>query len=343
MPVYNTEKYIGKAIESILNQKFENFELIIIDDCSDDLSKKICEKYKKIDSRIILKQTDKNLGVANARNEGLKWVKGKYLTFVDADDVIDCNIFKTVHQSIQQCQTDIIKYGCIEEYYDRKERYIGSKKVGIPDHVFMNQAEIRKYIIEMEKLPLFGYLWNTFYNMTLLRKYKFLFDINFKVNEDFMFNLDAFDKATSLTCLSVCGYHYAKRVENSLSTKRNVKYYDLHVIKINSLLKKYEEWELLTSEISQDIYWLYTRYIYSAISQRLLYESSKEANCKLKEIFQSELFSKFRKIKFVNRSIKVKILTYVLQHEYIFLILWECKTINYVKKKFRVLFSKVKK
>ena len=80
MPVYNAEKYLKEAIDSILNQTFQNFELLIIDDGSTDESGKICDQYSEIDSRIHVIHK-KNGGLSDARNVGLDYAVGEYIFF----------------------------------------------------------------------------------------------------------------------------------------------------------------------------------------------------------------------------------------------------------------------
>ena len=87
MSVYNEEKFLKESINSILNQTFKDWELIIINDKSTDNSLKIIKKYKKKDKRIVLINLKKNLGCPDSRNEGLKIAKGKYIAVLDGDDV----------------------------------------------------------------------------------------------------------------------------------------------------------------------------------------------------------------------------------------------------------------
>ena len=91
MPVYNKEKYLNKSIESILNQTYKNFELIIVNDGSTDRSSQICYKFGQEDTRIKIIDI-KNKGVSNARNIGLKNARGEYVQFIDADDYIASNM-----------------------------------------------------------------------------------------------------------------------------------------------------------------------------------------------------------------------------------------------------------
>ena len=87
MPMYNSEKYIEESIQSVINQTYLFWELIIIDDGSKDQSVNIVEKYAKLDKRIKLVQSKKNLGVAKARNQGTQLAKGRYIAFLDSDDI----------------------------------------------------------------------------------------------------------------------------------------------------------------------------------------------------------------------------------------------------------------
>ena len=87
MPAYNAEKYISEAIESILGQTFENFELIIIDDGSTDDTLRIINKYSQADERIAVLKNDRNLGVSRTTNKGIEVARGKYIAIMNADDV----------------------------------------------------------------------------------------------------------------------------------------------------------------------------------------------------------------------------------------------------------------
>ena len=88
VPVYNAEKYLRRCIDSILSQSFTDFELILIDDGSTDLSPQICDEYASRDNRIKLIYK-KNAGVSAARNDGLDIAQGEFITFVDSDDWVD--------------------------------------------------------------------------------------------------------------------------------------------------------------------------------------------------------------------------------------------------------------
>jgi glycosyltransferase involved in cell wall biosynthesis len=87
IPVYNTEKYVGEAIESILNQTYKNLEILILDDASTDRTPEIVEEYAKKDLRIKVFHNEKNLNIAGNRNKGVNLSRGKYIIWQDADDI----------------------------------------------------------------------------------------------------------------------------------------------------------------------------------------------------------------------------------------------------------------
>lgn len=95
MPVYNSEKYLEKSLSSVLNQTYQDFELIVINDGSSDGSLSIIQSFKKIDKRIKLYDLDRNRGISFARNIGIKNSKGKYIAFIDSDDKWKSNKLQT--------------------------------------------------------------------------------------------------------------------------------------------------------------------------------------------------------------------------------------------------------
>ena len=123
IPVYNSEKYLKKCLDSLLNQTFKNFEIICVNDGSVDNSLKILEEYKLKDNRIVLINS-KNEGPGSARNKALDVAKGRYIIFVDSDDWVDekcLEIFYTnaniTNADITECQpctffedTSVYKY-----------------------------------------------------------------------------------------------------------------------------------------------------------------------------------------------------------------------------------------
>lgn len=108
VPIYKVEKQLKKCINSILNQTFSNFELILVDDGSPDNCGKICDEYQKKDNRIKVIHKE-NGGLSDARNAGLDIAKGEYIGFVDSDDIIHPRMYEILFKCINKNNSDIVQ------------------------------------------------------------------------------------------------------------------------------------------------------------------------------------------------------------------------------------------
>ena len=113
MPVYNVKNYIRKCIESVLEQKFIDYELILVDDGSNDGSGVICDEYSKKDKRIIVIH-QKNKGLSGARNSGINIAKGEFIGFIDSDDWIHKNMYYDLVNIAIKEKSDIVQCGYIK-------------------------------------------------------------------------------------------------------------------------------------------------------------------------------------------------------------------------------------
>ena len=105
VPIYNVEKYLSSALDSVINQTYKNLEVLLIDDGSTDNSNKIAEEYVKKDSRFILIHQE-NQGLSGARNTGLENATGKYIMFLDSDDFFDSNSCESLYNTIEETNAD---------------------------------------------------------------------------------------------------------------------------------------------------------------------------------------------------------------------------------------------
>lgn len=125
VPVYNKEKYLKKCLDSIVNQTYQNLEVIIVNDGSKDDSKAVCENYLS-DTRVQLINTE-NRGAPSARNTGLDLATGDYISFVDADDYIVKDFYKIMYQMIEDNQADMAQCRCkrisMEEELESSPKY----------------------------------------------------------------------------------------------------------------------------------------------------------------------------------------------------------------------------
>ena len=124
IPVYNKDKYIKRTLNSIINQTYKNLEIIIVNDGSTDKSKDICTKFKEKDNRINLINIE-NHGAGYARNLGIDMANGKYISFIDADDYINVDYYKILHNMILKTDADIAECKYLRVKIEQKNiRYI---------------------------------------------------------------------------------------------------------------------------------------------------------------------------------------------------------------------------
>ena len=108
IPVYNSEKYIARCLDSVIEQTYKNIEIIIINDGSKDKSKEILDEYEKKYPNIIRHIEQENKGVAKTRNYGIKIANGNYITFIDNDDYIDKDYIETFVNVLKENEYDIV-------------------------------------------------------------------------------------------------------------------------------------------------------------------------------------------------------------------------------------------
>ena len=131
VPVYNTEKYLTDCIESILSQTYQDIEVLLIDDGSQDKSGDICDFYQQKDARVKVIHK-RNEGVSSARNKGLSICRGEYVTFVDADDYVDKDYLKCLYYNLQEnnAEISVCNFVCVfEDGREQEENHIESKRM----------------------------------------------------------------------------------------------------------------------------------------------------------------------------------------------------------------------
>lgn len=132
VPVYKSEKYLKRCVDSILCQTYSDLEVILVDDGSPDACPQICDSYQEKDARVVVLH-QKNAGVSAARNAGLDHASGAYITFVDSDDYIEPNMYSSMMQTAQKYSCDVVLCDCIKEFPDHKELYTHDIRSGFYD------------------------------------------------------------------------------------------------------------------------------------------------------------------------------------------------------------------
>ncbi len=177
IPIYNVENYLEKCLDSVIKQTYDNIEIILIDDGSEDKSKQICDNYVKLDSRIKVIHKN-NEGVSKARNIGIDMSKGKFITFVDSDDYIDINYIEVLYELAIKNKSDIVICGVKDEDND-------GNIVNISNEIIteLNKKEILKELLNEKYF--FSVCWAKLYKRDRIGDIRF--NENMKIAEDLEF------------------------------------------------------------------------------------------------------------------------------------------------------------
>ena len=184
VPVYNAELTIGRCVESILNQDYTDFELLLVDDGSPDNSGAICDAYAARDSRVRVFHQE-NSGVSASRNLALDRAQGTYLQFLDSDDWITPDATSSLVRAMESGPCDMV----ISDFY----RVVGerlSQKGDIDEDGIMTREEFAAHMMEDPADFYYGVLWNKLYRRAIVETHHLRMDPEISWCEDFMFNLE---------------------------------------------------------------------------------------------------------------------------------------------------------
>ncbi|NGM63426.1 glycosyltransferase [Sphingobacterium sp. SGG-5] len=285
IPVYNAEAYLDACIQSIINQTFVDFELVLVDDGSTDLSGMICDKYATKDLRIKVFHK-KNGGVSSARNFGIEQASGNWITFVDSDDRVGENYLNVLEKNWGQA--DCIFVGIDQIAYNGQIKEIRFEEAPISTLMFFE-----KYTL----FPHFSGPYGKFYNSEIIKKRNVRFDERLHNGEDGLFNFQYLFKTKLIAFHNESVYYYQKR-EDSLSRR------ELHIedtsLLFHSLLNVMEAHHLDEKIISRNLGYVVSLYFFSILNSRLKFKQKKNILIKLSGRFKDRIIQYLQGTKYTR-------------------------------------------
>ena len=240
VPVYNTEAYLHKCIDSILNQSFTNFELLLVDDGSTDKSGQICDEYAKNDSRIKVFHKN-NEGISATREFAIQHATGDYIQFIDSDDWIEPNMIEEMFNGAIATNSDIVGCNFIQEFPDRS---LKTKAFYTEKDTFI-QSVVSNY---------WGVLWKILFRRILVIDNDIHFPKNVDGGEDYYYVVNLLLNARKIFCINKFFYHYNRANVTSFISKPSMDRV-LYQVKatelVEDLLIKYGKRDLYYDEICQ--------------------------------------------------------------------------------------------
>ena len=284
VPIYNAESTLTSCIESILQQKVERMEIILVDDGSSDMSYKIADEFLHNYPKTIRLHKKENGGEASARNLGLSLARGKYVSFVDNDDIIKPDYYKTIIDRIFKCVTepDLVITGCT-----KLEDGIEYPKPCKSE--FVSRQDFADNIFWWRKQADLNVVWNKFFRRELIEDLSFEKRIN---ATDQIFCLNVFTRVSNVLFVDTCGY--VQWMNPNSITHRLSRRYD-PIYELESSCNYREKTELLYKKIGvsekqlfqeycrNDYVWFYVL-IKNLFNEGTPYDTNKKKEDRIKEI-----------------------------------------------------------
>lgn len=222
VPVYNVEGYLEKCLESLVNQTLQEIEIIIVNDGSTDGSANIINKYAKNYPNKIIVLEKKNGGLSDARNYGMPYARGKYISYIDSDDFVDLDMMELLYNKAEEEQADYVECNLHHTYPNYEDTEIG----------------IHYY--DKNELIMFGrsVVWNKLYNREWLNHTKVKFAVGLN-HEDVDFFVRIVPYIRKIVYIDQPCVHYVQR-EGSINNAKSLKLLDIHTI-LAGLIDYYKE------------------------------------------------------------------------------------------------------
>ena len=246
MPVYNTAKFLERSINSVLNQTFTDFELILVNDGSKDNSLEICREFEKKDNRI--KVVDKeNGGAGSARNAGLAVCSGEFVAFPDSDDWIDPDAYAFCIEKMEVEGLDLLVFGSLNTVYDNDGKVLSVAEGAIDDITVTSREECRERWAEfVRKYPLDGPS-NKMYRGEIARRDDVTFP-DIRRMQDGVFNMRYYDKISSVGFVKKYFYHFTQHPSDFQRRKMPAAFLDCAITYHKTAIDMLRSWGLKTKE-----------------------------------------------------------------------------------------------
>lgn len=306
IPIYNSEKYLKDCINSVLKQNYTSFEIILVNDGSNDNSVSICEKFVKCHQNIRL-YSQKNQGVSSARNLGLKKAKGEYIFFLDSDDVMCSNMLASVDPYLKN-NTDLLIGNIIHWNTKRSQKYIET------DTEFVINKKNVKDVCEAYAAKNYQIPWNPYQSIwrrDIIVTNKIWFDVKLTVGEDCDFFFKYIKFVDHLKILNISFVEHRVDTEGSLVKVKTYKNVMSQLMIFNKLIAVFRN-NYILREYFADKYVsimfqveLLQEKADKESSYRYIYQNINNLSFINKRIPKYFVFDKLRKILGIKATIKI--------------------------------------
>ena len=250
VPIYKVEPYLDRCVRSIVEQAYENLEIILVDDGSPDNCPAICDAWAAKDSRIRVIHKE-NGGLSDARNAGLEVATGEYVSFIDSDDHIAPDFLARLQDAMVKTGAEVA--GCAADYVDEDGNVLRLRNAA--DVSEMGKLEALRRLVQEDGV--YQTVWNKLYRRDVIDGIPFAVG---KLNEDEFWTYRVLDRIEKLAIVSEPLYHYLQRFGSIIGTGYNIRRLDGLEARFQRMeyLQKYEELACLTRQgLMGDCMWHY--------------------------------------------------------------------------------------
>ena len=309
---YNAETTIKQVIDSVYSQNVDTslYELIIVNDGSQDKTGELLDTLASAypDICLVIRHIP-NGGVCNARNYGMSIARGEYVTFMDSDD-----------------------------YYGESLR---DKVNDVADFLSSDATDVLRMALEMEYIPLFGYVWNGFYKRSIIEAHHIQFSAEY-IMEDFMFSFEYLTHAQSMGTIPHVYYHYMLDLDKtSLSKKWEPKYYEMYRLKVQTIYQYMVNVGIDDAQCYQLLSVLYVKYMYSALERIGAVSSIAGKYTWLQQLWQDDVYKAMHPHMKGSASL-IGVLSGLLKYKWNLGIIACTECISFVRHRLKGLFAKIK-
>lgn len=210
IPVYNVQQYLSQCLDSILNQSYTNWEAILVDDGSTDLSVCICDAYTQRDARFVVIH-QKNSGAACAKNAGLDAVSGDFVAFIDSDDYVESDWLNTAISAAREYDVDVVEFDFDEVYRNESKRVNSFTECT----TFSAESYLDQYVNAWPN----SLFWNKLFRAELVKNIRFKSER--RCIDDEFFTYKAVSGARLIVRIPDVLYHYRQRVSSAVYNPKN--------------------------------------------------------------------------------------------------------------------------
>ena len=264
VPIYNVEMYIGKCLETLVNQTLKDIEIILVNDGSKDGSAEIAKKYlKKYPEKIVYLEKE-NGGLSDSRNYGLPYAKGEYIAFLDSDDYVEENMYEEMYELAKKEDSDMVQCNFYWEYPDKNKKKIGELK----------QYSNKKEMLVKTRVE----AWNKLIKREILVKnpeIKFPKGLRY---EDVEFTYKLIPYVEKVSILNKPFIHYIQR-GNSISNTQNERTKEIFNV-LDNVIKYYKE-KNLYEEYEEQLEYVYVKTVFCRSLLRMVKIQDKNIKSQL--------------------------------------------------------------